>query len=138
MSDDDFEPPDRGGEIFLVADLLDRQVVDTEGKLVCKVDDVEFGAGEDGSQHLTGILVGAAALAPRLGGTIESIVMGLRARITGRFEISPGRIDWAVVDHIDTAVHLLVRRGSLGIAPLEDSAREHVIDKLPGAAHESE
>ena len=38
--------------------LLDRQVVDSDGRLVCKVDDVELTVGADGSLVPTALLVG--------------------------------------------------------------------------------
>jgi len=46
--------------------LLDRQVVDRDGLMVCKVDDLEVSDPGDGSLAVTGILTGGAALFPRL------------------------------------------------------------------------
>ena len=47
--------------------LLDRQLVDPDGRLVGKVDDVELAEGADGVLVPTGLMVGMAALLPRLG-----------------------------------------------------------------------
>lgn len=46
--------------------LLDRQVVDRGGLMVCKVDDLEVSGPGDGTLAITGILTGGAALFPRL------------------------------------------------------------------------
>lgn len=47
--------------------LLDRQVVDCDGRLVCKVDDLELTESADGSLAVTALLTGATVLVPRLG-----------------------------------------------------------------------
>jgi hypothetical protein len=47
--------------------LLDRQVVDEEGRLLAKVDDVELQVAPDGTIRPTGLLVGLPVLLPRLG-----------------------------------------------------------------------
>jgi sporulation protein YlmC with PRC-barrel domain len=46
--------------------LLDRQVVDCEGLLVCKVDDVELTDFASVPLKVTGLLAGSAALVPRM------------------------------------------------------------------------
>lgn len=48
--------------------LLDRQVVDRDGLMVCNVDDLEITEDASGRLAVTGILVGPAALWPRLSG----------------------------------------------------------------------
>ena len=55
------------GSLDAVLHLLDRQVVDADGLLVCKVDDVELTVFDDGVLGVTGLLVGPAALVPRYG-----------------------------------------------------------------------
>lgn len=47
--------------------LLDRQVVDDDGRLLAKVDDVELRLEADGTIRPTGLLVGLPVLLPRLG-----------------------------------------------------------------------
>ncbi len=55
------------GSLDAVLHLLDRQVVDVEGLLVCKVDDVELTELDDGVLGVTALLAGPAALTPRYG-----------------------------------------------------------------------
>ncbi|MDQ1537495.1 MAG: hypothetical protein QOE58_1888, partial [Actinomycetota bacterium] len=55
----------------LALHLLDRQVDDTEGKAVCKVDDLELTVPEDGGPpYVSAILCGPQALGPRIGGLL--------------------------------------------------------------------
>src|SRR5215208_4341892 len=51
-----------------VLHLLDRQVVDVEGAMVCKVDDLELTSWPDGTLAVTGLLQGVPALLPRMSG----------------------------------------------------------------------
>ena len=55
--------------IDAVLHLLDRQVVDRDGLMVCKVDDVELTLTPDGRWEVTGLLAGPPALVPRFGGS---------------------------------------------------------------------
>ena len=52
--------------------LLDRQVVDRDGKMVCNVDDLEITGSSQRDLAVTGLLVGPAALVPRLSGRFGS------------------------------------------------------------------
>jgi len=95
--------------------LLDRQVIDSEDRLVCKVDDLELTESPDGTVAITALLCGAAALIPRFGGRLGDRLLekwgqlGLQQR--GRTR--PGRLDLDLVDRVTSAVHLNVRRDGL-------------------------
>ena len=56
--------------IDAVLHLLDRQVVDRDGLMVCKVDDVELTLTPDGRWEVTGLLAGPPAIVPRFGGRL--------------------------------------------------------------------
>ena len=112
------------GALDAVLHLLDRQVVDVEGLLVCKVDDVELTVFDDGVLGVTGLLSGPAALVPRLGDD------GLGRRLhdfwrrLGSAQIDhddPYRIDLELVERLGSGVELsvprdgvLVRQGQRG------------------------
>lgn len=94
--------------------LLDRQIVDVEGRLIGKVDDVEL--TEEGEELVvTGLLVGLGALLPRLGRRLgpwlnrryEQTSVSHAARRT------PAVIDLDLVDRVESAVHLHVPRAGL-------------------------
>ena len=48
--------------------LLDRQVVDVDGKMVCNVDDLELIEGAGGGEAVHGSRGGGGAVGPRAGG----------------------------------------------------------------------
>jgi hypothetical protein len=70
-------------------DLLDRRLVDRDGRPVGKVDDVELAAEQGGPPILSAIIAGPAALAPRLG-RVARWVADRRLRLLGRAE--PARV----------------------------------------------
>jgi sporulation protein YlmC with PRC-barrel domain len=118
--------------------LLDHQVVDPDGGMVCKVDDVEFALGPAGSWHVAALLSGPLALGPRLPGLLGRWVSALGRRLSVYPEAQPRRIPWRRVREVGSAVVVDGRRDELGMAALEDWVREHVIDPLPGSRHASE
>jgi sporulation protein YlmC with PRC-barrel domain len=105
------------GSLDAVLHLLDRQVVDAGGLMVCKVDDVELTLFDDGVLGVTGLLVGPAARVPRYGDGRAGRLFHDYWRRLGRTEADrddPYRIDLELVDHLDSAVTLKVgREGAL-------------------------
>jgi sporulation protein YlmC with PRC-barrel domain len=127
-----------GRTLDLCLHLLDRQVVDQDGGLVCKVDDVEFQVPEDGSPpYVTELLTGPAALGPRLGGLLGRWCVSAYQLLGQRHDTEPDRIPYELVTDIGSAVKVARTRVELGIHPGEDRAREYVVERIPGARHES-
>ena len=118
--------------------LLDRQIVDGDGGLVCNVDDVEFDQAPDGSWHVVALLSGPQALGPRLPGRLGRWVMAVGRRLSLHPDVAPRRIPFERVTDIGSAVTVDRARGELDVAVLEDWVREHLIDPIPGSRHESE
>lgn len=118
--------------------VLDRQIVDPDGAMVCKVDDVELVADDDGGYVVTALLAGPLALGPRLPGRLGRWTVALARRWAADPEPVPPRIPFERVTELGSAVVLDRSRDQLGIAPLEDWVRSHVIDRIPGSRHESE
>lgn len=123
-----------GSRLDAVLNLLDRQVLDVDGLMVCKVDDVELAQANDGALTVTAILSGPAALWPRFSGRIGRSLLELwqRLGIEQRDRAVPWRIDFTLVERVSTAVHLSCpREGVLSKNP-EVSARSHRLDHLLG------
>ncbi len=102
-----------GGELDLALHLLDRQVADAEGALVGKVDDVELTRSDDGRLEVTGLLLGANALLPRISRRAHDLWVASAPQRPGQHV--PDRIDLALVDRLDSGVRLSTRRA--GAAP---------------------
>lgn len=118
--------------------LLDRQVVDENGRMVAKVDDLELATRSDGTLEVTAILTGPGALGPRLGGAVGAIATAVWARLSGRDPDDPRRIGIDLVTEVTTVVTLGVSRRDLDVDGFEDWARERVIEAIPGAGEADE
>ena len=117
--------------------LLDRQLVDRDGRLAGKVDDLELELpGGGGSPLVTAILAGPGALGRRIGGRLGAFVEAAANRLRGG-EGRPARVSFAVVKRIGSAVELSVPRAELETNRLEAWTRDHLIGHLPGAGNAS-
>jgi sporulation protein YlmC with PRC-barrel domain len=101
--------------IDAVLHLLDRQVVDRDGRMVCKVDDVELTFTPDGRWEVTGLLAGPPALVPRFGGRLGE---GLEERwrrlgLQEADRLVPWRIPLALVGDLGSGVTVLAGREGL-------------------------
>src|SRR5690242_2080611 len=93
--------------------LLDRQVVDPDDGMVCKVDDVELAEADDGSLHVVALLSGSQALGPRLPGRLGRWVTAIGRRLTVYPEAEPRRIPFERVTDLGSAITVDRRRDEL-------------------------
>ncbi|WP_431922943.1 hypothetical protein [Micromonospora wenchangensis] len=112
--------------------LLDRQIVDADGLLLGKVDDVEFAVDERGVPYVSCLLTGQGALGRRIGGRVGWLLVALADRFTEEAS-APLRIPFGQVARIDSAVRLRTRADELPRPPVETWLRRHLIDRIPGA-----
>jgi hypothetical protein len=121
------------GRVFdLNLHLLDRQVVDRDGRLVCKVDDLELERGENGSLYVVRILVGPRALGRRLGGRLGVWVRSIAERLS---DYPIPSIDFALVSEIGSSVELMAKQDDLDVTPLDDWVGQHIVARVPGSRH---
>ena len=124
------------GALDAVLHLLDRQVVDADGLMVCKVDDVELTEWPDCRLAVTGLLSGAAALLPRLGGGLGGKVLEQWwwLGVERHARTAPWRIDLDVVDEVGSGVRLTVPRTGLRRrqGPPAAGTRQHRLGELLG------
>jgi hypothetical protein len=114
--------------------LLDRQVVDPDGRMVAKVDDLEVTERSDGRLVVTAILTGPGALGPRIGGRLGRWSVAIWRRLHPDEVPSPGRIDIADVTQVASAVHVSGKADELALFGFERWTRDHVIQRIPGAS----
>ncbi|MDX6359062.1 MAG: hypothetical protein QOH37_2116 [Nocardioidaceae bacterium] len=106
------EMPDKlASHIDGALELLDRQLLDVEGRMLGKVDDVELTRTEHGLT-VTALLTGQVALLHRLGGRLgnELVTKYVLLRPSETNRSRPWRVVVAHVERLDSAVHLRVKR----------------------------
>src|SRR5436190_3777610 len=116
----------RANEIGLRADLLDKQIVDIDGRKVVRVNDLRLDDVE-GRLHLVAVDVGAAGLLRRLGleGPFRTLARNLRLPVGERY------IDWEDVDPVETSIaSIKLRVPHGGLAELHPADLATIIDQL--------
>jgi hypothetical protein len=114
--------------------LLDRQVVDTQGRAVGKVDDVEFVVPDDGSPpYVVALLMGPQALGPRLGGLVGQWLVFWAHALSRHSDDQPGRVGVELITDYGSSITVSRSRAELGVHDNEDRARRYIIDRIPGA-----
>ena len=116
----------RPNEITLKQDLLDKQIVDIDGRKVVRVNDLRLDEIE-GKLHLVAVDVGAAGLLRRLGleGAYRTIARNTKLPLRERY------IDWEDVDPVETSVaSIKLRVPHAGLAELHPSDLASIIDQL--------
>jgi sporulation protein YlmC with PRC-barrel domain len=114
--------------------LLDRQLVDKDGRLAGKVDDLELEFPDGGGPPLvTAILAGPGALSRRLGGRFGAWLEAVANRLREGDDRRPARVSFGLVKRVGSAVELSVAKSELATDRLEAWTRDHLIGKLPGA-----
>ncbi len=116
----------RSNEIGLRTDLLDKQIVDIDGRKVVRVNDLRLD-DVDGQLHLVAVDVGAAGLLRRLGieGVYRTIARNLRLPTPERY------IDWEDVDPVETSIaSIKLRVPHAGLTELHPADLASIIDQL--------
>ena len=116
----------RPNEILLKADLMDKQIVDIDGRKVVRVNDLRLDEIE-GRLHLVAVDVGAAGLLRRLGmeGPYRTLARNLKLGIPERY------IDWEDVDPVETSIaSIKLRVPHAGLAELHPADLATIIDQL--------
>jgi sporulation protein YlmC with PRC-barrel domain len=122
------------GNLDAVLHLLDRQVVDVDGLLVCKVDDVELTEFDDGVLGVTGLLAGSAALVPRFADDGAGRMLHDYWRRLGRPEADfddPYRLDLELVERLGSGVELKVGREGVLVRQGQRAHRLNDVLQMP-------
>jgi magnesium transporter len=116
----------RPNEILLRSDLMDKQIVDIDGRKVVRVNDLGLDqvAGE---WHLVAVDVGGAVLLRRLGieGPFRTVARSVHRTVPEKF------IDWEDVDPVETSIaSIKLRVPHAGLAELHPADLATIIDQL--------
>ena len=137
-----------GRRLWAGLQLLDRQLVDRDGRMAGCVDDLELERqplrsgheGPEGSRDLyvAAILSGPGALAQRLGRTrYGNWLRRVHAMVSPAGD-DPVRIPFNRVVDIGDHITLAAQRSDLGSASGERWARDHIVAHIPGSGHAPE
>jgi hypothetical protein len=127
-----------GREFGAAMRLLDRQIVDRDGELAGKVDDLEFEWPQGGRRpFVVAILSGPAALGPRLG-SLGKWGASIRRRLNSSRSGQLSRVSFGVVTKISNHIEVSLSRDQLDESLGDEWVKDRIISKIPGAGHEAE
>jgi hypothetical protein len=128
-----------GRHLYAALHLLDRQLVDRDGVLCGKVDDLELTPTDDGTLYVSAVVSGPGALWYRLGrrrlGRWWRDHIGV---LMGTTEADPDRIPIRNVADIGSAVTVSIDSASLPSLAAEHWVRDHLIGHIPGSRHDAD
>lgn len=131
--------PSSGRALWAGFQLLDRQLVDREGRLCGMVDDLELTRAEEtGDVYVSAILSGPGALATRLGASRLGTWLRQVTPLVAGEEGDPVRIPFGLVTDIGDHISLALDAEETGTAGAERWVRRHVIAHIPGSRHDPE
>jgi len=116
----------RPDEILLRGDLLDKQIVDIDGRKVVRVNDLRLDEVE-GSFHLVAVDVGPSGLLRRLGieRPFRTLARNLRLPVEDRY------IDWEDVDPVESSIaSVKLRVPHQGLAELHPADLATILEQL--------
>ena len=111
-------------KLDLVLNVLDHQILDSEGRRCGNVDDLALEGGPGESPRVVAILVGPGYWGPRAGwvGRLAGWIGGGRR----------ARVPWEEVEEMKSAVILCRPAAELGLGHGDDRVRPY-LEKIPGA-----
>jgi hypothetical protein len=124
-----------GRSLWIGLDLLDRQLLDRDGRPAGKIDDVEITRSEDAHElpTVTALLSGPAALGPRLGRRTGAFFEALRGLLRHEPADTAASIPMDLVVDIGPAVKLGTDRASLPVTEVERFLGQHLVGHIPGS-----
>jgi sporulation protein YlmC with PRC-barrel domain len=126
-----------GRQYYLALQLLDRQLLDRNGRLVGKVDDLELSEAEGGKLLVTFILSGPGVLAQRMGARWGSWVRRVHALLLGG-GADPARIPIGRVSAMGSHITLAAEQEDLATYTSERWVADRIIRRIPGGSHAPE
>jgi magnesium transporter len=127
------EYPGAGAEVWLARDILDKQVVDTDGRRVVRINDLQL-QHKDGRLLLVGVDIGARGVLRRLG--MERAGRRL-TRIVGR-DFPQRLISWDVIDPVQSDEQSMkLRISHKKLAKLHPADIAEIVGQLGGRDREA-
>jgi len=115
----------------IVRDVLDKRVVDRNGREMGRVDGILVDGQPNQPIRVAAILIGPAALGDRVHPALGRFVRRLEKRF-GLDQNRPAQIDFADVEEVETKIRLRLTIGDTTVDAVERRLRAWV-GRLPGA-----
>jgi sporulation protein YlmC with PRC-barrel domain len=116
----------------LVRDILDKQVLDRNGRPMGRVDGLVIELGGDGPPRVVAVQMGAVVLAYRLGPRIGAMIARVAERLGGREHRDAFRIPWTAVTDVGRDLEVSVDVTETPLRDWQNWLNRHIIKHIPG------
>jgi sporulation protein YlmC with PRC-barrel domain len=117
--------------MYLVREVLDKQIVDKDGSKAGKVDDLLLEIPDDGPPEVIAILTGPNSAVSQLPRWIQHLTNWIRTSLLQIDRTEPAEVDWSHVTRIDVVVHIDLDRRKAGLVRSQERIWERWIEPLP-------
>jgi len=117
--------------VDVVRDVLDKSVIDRNGREMGRVDGILIEQQPNQPAHLRAVLIGPAALGDRLHPAVGRLVRRIEKRL-GVDEGRPVRVPFADIHQIETKIRLRLTISDTAVAAVEQRLRSWLL-RLPGS-----
>ena len=118
--------------IYLVRDCLDKQVIDSEGRKMGRVDGIRIDPTGPGRPRVIEIEIGASTLAHRLPWPFSNWLTAIIRRLSGSSEIV-ATVPWKKIEIDRNEVNVAIDGDKTAARQLEHWTRKHIVEHIPGA-----
>lgn len=121
-------------EVDMVRDLLDKQLVDSEGNKMGRADGIVLEVGGQGQPRIDHLELGFAVLARRLHPRAERWLLALRKRFNSPRRSARQIVPWSkVMDITHEHIQLDVKAIDTPAFDWERWLRDRIVSKIPGS-----
>lgn len=113
--------------------VLDRGLLDRDGRRCGKVDDLLLELEPGSEPRVVAVVTGPLAFAQALGRPWRAVAAVLH-RLVGVTDPRPVEVPWSSVDAIDVVVRLSVSRQEIGLEEPDAAVRRRIVSRIPGAS----
>lgn len=117
--------------MYLVRDVLDKEIDDTNGHKSGKVNDLVLEFPDDGLPRVKAILTGPDSFVSLLPDWMDHLTIWIRTSLLHLDPPDPIQIGWSHVTHIDVTVHIDLDRKEAGLLRTEETVWKRWLKPLP-------
>jgi hypothetical protein len=118
--------------IHLVRDCLDKQVIDSEGRKIGRVDGILVDPSGPGRPRIVEIEIGASTLARRLPWPFSNWLIAIIRRLSVSSDVVT-TVPWKKIEIRRNEVNVAIDGDKTAARELEHWTRKHIVKRIPGA-----
>lgn len=117
--------------MYLVRQVLDKEIDDKDGHKAGKVNDLVLEWRDDDCLQVEAILTGPDSFVSLLPNWMDKLTIWIRTSLLRLDSPDPHQIEWSHVTHIDVAIHIDLDRRKAGLLRTQETVWKRWLKPLP-------